>query len=502
VTFTRAYVQQGICAPSRASFLSGCRPDTTGVDFPYTQWYANEFLKEHPSLMRFFHDRGWYTKTYQKVHHGAVEQGFSEPNMKGKYELWGMAKDISPHTKLYGEAPQRYRNSYYDTFWQHLEEAEGRGEPLGIMACYKTYMLPYDAGTKPDGSSADDTGYVAGQNVEDAMEVMTRVSTMDQPFFIALGMANTHYPFISPKKYWDLYSDEDLHFAKHDTLSKDVYQGQLHSDARAKYAGWQHRGQETDEYKTNLLRGYYAAVSYQDALMGQMFDHLKAIGEWDNTIICVIGDHGYHLGEHSHWGKYSCFDIGLRTTMMWKPQKAAGVKPGTVIDRLVEFVDLYPTLNELAGFEPADYLEGLSTVPLMKNPDQDWKRAVFSQKVLYTTPNGSRGEGYSVRTDQFRYTEFRSDWAPNRGAREGELLGAQLFDLNADPDETTNLVNRPEYKELIRELSALLADRNSWKTCLPQGVSSKADNPHGHDEIYADPEKGAPYKKEPRIIPE
>ncbi len=494
VMFTRAYVQQGICAPSRASFLTGCRPDTTGVNFPYSQWFVNEFLPDHPSIMRYFYDRGWYTKSYQKVHHGLVELGFSEPNMKGKYELWTMDKRQSPTSKIYGEAPQKYRNSWHDECWKYIHE-----DGLDVYEAYQK-MPPWGMGTKPDGSSADDTGFISAQNTEDAIEVMSRAQAKGEPFFISIGMANTHYPFISPKKYWDLYTKEDLEFAKHDTLAKDVYQRQLHSDARSKYAGWQKRGQETEEYKTNLLHGYYAAVSYQDALMGELFDHLKAIGEWDNTIICVIGDHGYHLGEHSHWGKYSNFEIGLRTTLMWKPHQGVAFLPGAVSERLVEFVDIYPTMNELAGFKPADYLEGLSMVPLFKNPERSWKTAAFSQKEIYVCDDGSKGEGYSVRTERYRYTEFRAGSIPNVGARQGPLEGSQLFDLETDPDETTNLVKKPEYTELIKELSALLADRNAWQQCLPEGVVSRADNPHGNDEVYFDADASVPFKKEPKFF--
>jgi arylsulfatase A-like enzyme len=188
-----------------------------------------------------------------------------------------------------------------------------------------------------------------------------------------------------------------------------------------------------------LIHGYYASVSFIDAQIGRLLDELDRLGLRDNTAVVVWGDHGWNLGEHGWWSKNTNYEISTRTAML---ASLPGVTTGRKTDALVELVDVYPTLSELAGLPRAGYLEGTSFVPLMHDPQRPWKRAAFSLWI------GSR----TMRTDRYRLTRYDKAtseptvWQlPSRGVLE-------LFDHQSDPDENVNVADRPEYRQVLSEL--------------------------------------------------
>ena len=188
--------------------------------------------------------------------------------------------------------------------------------------------------------------------------------------------------------------------------------------------------------RITLRHGYYAATSYADALVGQVIDALERLGLADNTIVILWGDHGWQLGEHTFWCKHTNFEVAVQVPLLLRdPRRGSGLR----INSLVEFVDIYPTLCELAGLELPDHLQGVSMVPLLDDPDSPGKEAVFSRF----------GKGESIRTDRYRYTAFL----------EGEaIVSDMLYDLVADPNENINIVELPVSAVIRAELKAALLE--------------------------------------------
>ena len=197
-----------------------------------------------------------------------------------------------------------------------------------------------------------------------------------------------------------------------------------------------------------------------DAQIGRLLDELKQLGMWDDTIVVLWGDHGWKLGEHNSWCKMTNFEIATRVPMILSApgQRHAGAKTGA----LSEFVDLYPTLCELCGLPVPENLEGTSLVPVMNDPGRNWKAAAFSQYPRpghYPAEDNIRQMGYSMRTDRYRYTEWRDH-------ETGEVLARELYDYQADPEGNANVAGDPENGELVQRLGRQLA--KGWCGALPQ----------------------------------
>jgi arylsulfatase A-like enzyme len=216
------------------------------------------------------------------------------------------------------------------------------------------------------------------------------------------------------------------------------------------------RNRPLSEAQTRELRhGYFACVSFVDSLIGKLLDELDRLGLRENTIIVLWGDHGYHLGEQDLWGKLTAFELASRVPLIVSVpgRKSAGSKSKA----LVELVDVYPTLCELADLPLPPHLEGVSCVPLLETPDRAWKSAAFTQ-VVHGDAMGS-----SIRTDRYRFTRWRKARSPS------ENVGAELYDLSISPVETENVANRPGYADLVEDLTAML--RAGWRAAVPHSVA-------------------------------
>jgi len=422
VVFEHAYVQQAVCAATRASLLTGCRPDTTGADYPYSMYFMEEFLPGHPSLASHFHRQGYFTRTLGKIHHGYSED-FTEPNFSGN-------------------AGGNYA------------ALENRDKEPG-----KQYGPPFEMADVPDNAYRD------GILAEEAVATMRRAATKDAPFFLAVGFHKPHLPFCAPKKYWDLYPRDTIGIAPNPE----------HPEGSPPYSTWHYElGQYTgpndrngkrvpDDYARKLRRGYYACVSYMDAQVGRLLDELDRLGLRDNTVVMLWGDHGYHLGEHAMWCKETNFELDTHAPLI---VRAPNVKAGGRCPGLVEYVDMFPTLTELAGVPVPDYLEGASLVPLLENPERPWKKAAFSQ-----FPRGLKLEGYAIRTERYRYVEW---WNKQRDGMRVDVAARELYDCDADPMETKNVAGLPENRELAAQLSAQL--EAGWRAALPDGIENRSNN--------------------------
>jgi arylsulfatase A-like enzyme len=348
----------------------------------------------------------------------------------------------------------------------------------------------YSLGSGPAWEAYDiadnmyEDGYYADQAVDSLKEIK------DDPFFLAVGFRKPHLPFIAPKKYWDLYDPADIDLADNPFAPKDAPSMGLHASFEHRTRkGIPKKGDINDKQARKLIHAYLACVSYIDAQIGKVLDQLDELGLRENTIIMLWGDHGWHLGEHGIWGKATNYEIATRVPLI---VSAPGRSSNVSSDALVELVDMYPTLSDLANLPLPKHLDGKSFAPVLKNPNRSWKEAAFSQfpcpalrewaanplsdemRTTFFGPlieqleqkmakdNPSRYDkelyenhlmGYTMRTDQYRLVL----WVDYRDPQT-EPLGAELYDLKTDPNENINLAKRPEYAKLLGKLTSRLME--------------------------------------------
>lgn len=407
--FNRAYCQQAVCSPSRTSLLTGRRPDTTKV---YNlEDHFRQTLPNVVTLPQHFKNNGYFAQSIGKIFHG----GLDDP------KSWSV---------------------------ESVGSGGGTGESKGAEA--KKAKKTRQANKGPAWQSKDvaDNELPDGENTDAALKALQALK--GKPFFLAVGYYRPHLPFIAPKKYFDLYDLDKTPIAKNPFPPKDVFPIALTEWGELRnYTGMPQTGPMPDDKARELVRAYHAATSYTDAQIGRLLDELKRLGLREKTIVILWGDHGWQLGEHGLWCKHTNFELATRSMLMISAPEQK--KRGAKTDALVEFVDIYPSLCELAGLPPTDGLEGKSFVPLMKNPKLEWKTAAFSQY-----PRGKL-MGYAMRTDRYRYIE----WAEKGKSPEG----TELYDHKKDPDENVNIAKLPENKKLVAQLSEQLS--KGWKAALP-----------------------------------
>jgi iduronate 2-sulfatase len=255
---------------------------------------------------------------------------------------------------------------------------------------------------------------------------------------------------VAPKRYYDRYPPSSIRLPSNYSEPENAPRIALTNWAELRgYRDMPQTGPLSEDQARQLIRAYYAATTYADAQIGRILDALERLDLSDNTIVVVWGDHGWHLGEQGLWCKHTNFEMATRAPLVITRPKLPRGRAGATSNALVEFVDIYPTLTELAGLPRPDNLEGVSLVPLLTAPDRPWKRAAFSQY-----PRG-KGMGYSIRTDRYRYTE----WS------EGERIVRELYDHRTDPAETRNVADAPQHQSVVRDLGEQL--RAGWRKALP-----------------------------------
>lgn len=421
--FVRTHCQQAVCAPSRASLLSGLRPDSTRV------WDLNTPLSttrpEIVTLPRWFRAHGYTAISLGKVYHHRVKddpEGWSEPPWEARYTTHGS---------------------------EELRQARIEANRIDREAGRK----PTWRGPSTEALDVPDQHYGDGALTERALEDMRRLAQASEPFFLAVGYHRPHLPFACPQRYWDLYPRESINLADNPFRPKDCPDIALHNWGELRrYSDIPGEGDLPEEKARELIHGYYACTSFIDAQVGRLLDELDALGLRENTIVCLWGDHGWQLGEHGLWCKHTNFETSTHSPLIISaPGQATAGEPTRA---LCEFVDIYPTLCELTGLPLPEHLEGTSLAPLMDEPTRPWKRAAFSQY-----PRSGGIMGYSMRTDRYRYTEWRAE----RGA--GEVVATELYDHEVDPGENVNVAGLPENAGLVAELAAQLAA--GWQAALP-----------------------------------
>ncbi len=424
IKFNHAYVQQSVCSASRASLLSGLRPDTTGVDYPYSHYFVNTVTKKVPLLSSYFKQNGYDTRHFGKVHHGQDIEQLSTPHFAGKQKNWGLP-----------------------------ENQKLMAKPGG-----KKNFPPYESAPVADNFYRD------GQVADAAVSALKQVAGAKAPFFMAVGFQKPHLPFRSPTKYWDLYDADKLPLAENPSLPVNAPE---YSTTHYALGKWKSEVSTTeknisDAAARKLRHAYYAAISYMDAQVGKVLDELEKQGLKESTIVMFISDHGWHLGEQGGWGKTTNFENATQAPMILSVPGLS--RHNSETDALVEYVDIYPSLVDLAGLSLPTHLEGTSVRPVLKNPSLPWKKAAFSQ-----FPRGvlSDFEGYAMRTEQFRYIEWRDN-------KTNEVLTRELYDHHTDPLESVNLAKNVEHALLVKALSKQL--NAGWKAALPAGISNHSVN--------------------------
>jgi len=415
VVFKRAYVNVPVCGASRASLMTGLRPKFSRfVNFLAR---ADEDAPDVPTLPAHLKTAGYTTVSLGKVFHAEDDSttAWSRPPWRPN-----QSASVSAAT-----SPRNYLEAI--NIEADKDEDSKRGAP------FERVEVPDDA-------------YFDGMIAEQAITELDVLSKNDAPFFLAVGFLKPHLPFNAPAKYWDMYDPADISLAAFKQMPARAPTEANHNFGELRnYRGIPEAPEPVSEDMARKLRhGYYAATSYVDAQIGKVLQALNDLSLADNTIVVLMGDHGWSLGEHGLWCKHSPFDVATHTPLIIKaPDTAPGETNG-----LVEFIDIYPTLMAMTGTPPPDHLQGSSMLGMLEDPASPGKTAVF--------PRWKKSE--NVRTDRYSYTEFRTE--------DGELISHMLYDSVNDPDETVNLADQSEYAADVSRLQALIAEniahRGGW----------------------------------------
>jgi len=418
VRFDRAYCQFPLCNPSRASFLTGLRPDQLRVYENATQFRAN--VPNAQSLPQTFRRAGYFVARVGKLYHYGVPAQIGTDGLDDKpsWELVvnprGHDKDVED--KIHTIAPKT---------------AMGPARFGGTLSWFAD-----------EGLDADQTDGKTAIEITKLLE-----ANQDRPFFLACGFFRPHTPYVAPQKYFDLYPREKINLpavpAGHHEAGPAMAFGSMKKEQE----------QLTDELRREITQAYHASTSFMDAQVGVVLDALDRLKLADNTIVVFMSDHGYHLGEHGLWQKMSLFENSARVPLIiYDPRlKVAATGPRKSSPRTVELIDLHPTLADLAGLSAPSELTGKSLRPLLQNPEAAWDKPALTQVSRGTpTATGQKAKnraamGYSLRTERYRYTL----WDDGKG-------GEQLFDYKTDPDELVNLANDASQQQVKSELKAQL----------------------------------------------
>ena len=388
--FRRAYCQVAVCGASRASLLTGLRPTPARFLNYYT--HAEKDAPGAMTLPEEFRKNGYHCISNGKIFHhrdDTEERSWSEPAWRPSINA---LDTLDPESKT-------------------MVSEKGRGPVF-------------------EAPDVHDSAYPDGQIADKTIHDLKRMKKDGKSFFIACGFQKPHLPFYAPKKYWDLYDRGGIDVADNQYRPENAPKSLKGSSEFNNYH-LRHLEVNSDQWHRSMRHGYYACVSYVDAQIGRVLKTLDQLELRDNTIIILWGDHGWHLGEHNFWGKHNVMHLSTHSPLI---VSAPGFGKGQQSDRLVEFVDIYPTLCDLAGITTVNNeLQGTSFKPLLSQADRSWKKAVFSKF----------GPARSVLTERYNYAEFKN----------GERM---LYDLEKDMAENVNIAEDARHETLVKELSQLL----------------------------------------------
>lgn len=443
--------QQAVCGPTRASLMTGMYPDSTGV------WdLATRMRDVNPdilSLPQYLVSQGYETTGIGKTYDSrCVDKQADAPSWSIRY---GSEKPrYNPNTP----GPVRgYQNAETKaaakkgmeavkgtTFRSGSARNRAMAEAAGSMAAPATECMDV-----PDDAYADGALAAAG------CRLLEMLAAGGKPFFLSVGFYKPHLPFVAPKKYWDLYNRREINPHPYQEHAENSPELAYHTSGELRsYSDIPRTGDLPTDLQVQLVHGYRACVSYVDAQIGKLLDKLDALGIADNTIVCLWGDHGWHLGDHGMWCKHSNFEQAVRSPLI---VAAPGMPRGTKTDAPTGFVDVFPTLCDLAGLTVPAHLEGRSLAPLIADPAGSVREAILSQY-----PRGIDGGpvmGYTLRDRRYRYVKWlRMNY--RKGERAGLLVARELYDYETDPNETVSQAENTDYADVVARFEGIFKRMN------------------------------------------
>lgn len=429
VLFQRAYCQVAVCNPSRVSLMTGLRPDTTRVWDLVTRF--RETTPDAVTLPQQLRKHGYYAASFGKIFHNPWPDNpsWSEPHSWPPRKLWS------------DQARKRLED--------HRQTMRAAGQPERAIERLRPQAT--------ERVKLADDEHVDGAIAEQAIQAMQRIAEREQPFFLAVGFVRPHLPFVVPEKYWDLYEPDEIPLAHNRSLPQNTPEFAMNTMYELRdyvdFVGTRspRMGSLTEAQQRRLRHGYYASVSFIDSLIGKLLRELDGLGLSENTVVVLWSDHGWKLGEHNSWCKQTNHEIDVRVPLIIHVPGAAG--NGKQASALVELLDLYPTICDLAGVPIPSEVEGISLRPIFGDPTSSVKEAAFSQ--FRRTHESTPLMGYSMRTDGLRYME----WIDRRNQR---IIAQELYDHRSDPSEAKNLAGNSRYDLMLQGLHEKL-----WGT-LPQ----------------------------------
>jgi arylsulfatase A-like enzyme len=464
--FKSNYCQQAVCGPTRASLMSGMRPDVTKI------WDLKTKMRDmNPDILtlpQYFASQGYSTQGIGKVYDPrCVDEDLDKPSWTIPfYKTDKKYYDSNTGEPVLGFYQSKQTRMLAEKYGKEATEKGLKGSEA------KEYVL---ARIKPSVECVDvaDNAYNDGANILQARDILKDLKNKNKPFFFAVGIAKPHLPFVAPKKYWDLYQRTKMPIAEFQEKSKNAMDVAYHNSGEIRaYSDIPPLLSFTDQKsygitlpidkQRELIHGYYASVSYADALVGVLLNTLDSLGLSKNTIVVLWGDHGWHLGDHNLWCKHSNFEQAAHAPLIFF---APNVKP-SVSSSLTEFVDVFPTLCDLAGLPIPSHLAGKSLLPVMKDPSiivndysvSQYPRSsagVETERQGYAAP---KIMGYSLRTSQYRFTLWMKDFRSNQAFSASAIVGIELYDYDKDPLETNNVAKDKKYSTISKSLYNKMLD--------------------------------------------
>ncbi len=433
IRFHQAFVQNPICSPSRASFLSGLRPETTDIydnRTPYRQKMGEELrlMPEH------FHDQGYFTARVGKIGHNSGEDAIS-----WDVSMFALSREPGARFHLPGYLPGVDLSKVRDNTWTE-------GSRLGMTRAQLLTSVGRRGGLPLSWRATNESPRMTPDGTTVTRVINLLAQNRDKPFFIAAGFHKPHQPWVGPAEFFAQHPVDEVQLPRtpdNDTDDIPEPAGQITEDD----------ANHTDRQKKQAIAAYHAMVTMIDSYVGQLLDALELLELADSTVVVFTSDHGFQLNEHGGlWRKSVQFEESTRVPLIVRLPD--GRNAGQVANGLVELVDVYPSLIDLAKLPvPAHALEGLSFAPLLENPELQWKSAIFSEY---------KREGYhgrTLRSHRYRYTE----WVPLVEGDGGTLL--ELYDLDLDPFEFDNIALDVSSQTTIANLSEQL--KAGWPMALP-----------------------------------
>ncbi len=442
MVFQRNYCQVAVSGASRASLLTGMYADNTNV------WTFDTIRKYNPDVItipQHFRNNGYTTINLGKIFDYRTVDKYSD-RISWDYTFPVTEDDYYPHyNKNTGIAAlYHYQSDYVKEKYQEYKQEALEAEKDTFRYAFKRIAPATECLDVPDDAYKD------GIFAKLAVKQINKLAEQDNPFFLGVGFHKPHLPFVAPKKYWDLYERDEIDVAKYQDFAKNAVEYAYHTSAELRkysdergnwiYEKLKNRKKLDADQQRKLIHAYMATVSFVDAQIGKIVDALKENNLDKNTIIVFWGDHGWHLGDHGMWGKVSNFEQATFAPLIISAPEMEHAD----ITTPTEFVDIYPTLCELANLEKPSHLDGESLLKIKKGEFED-------KYAISQWPDGKK-MGYAIRDDRYRYVEWVEEgFHANPEADLNNVDKIQLFDYDNDPLETKNLANLPDYK-IIQEM--------------------------------------------------